>query len=272
MQPIVLALALFITLTLDASADSIDPYGCKDKEISVGITKSGVMYHDGHGIDPDLLALLSDITHCQFHLIPIARNDAFNLVEQGKIDFVPSVTREPHREAFAWFIPYYQVKFLLLANTNKLPLISDLEQLKKKQNISIARSEGSGYGTYYNYHLSEMNSLGMLKLYPDYGATVAALLDGEVDAALSLPLIYRLFFAEGEEPIPLSFTDLSPANPITVSLMLGKHRFSSSHAANWLRVIETLRLDGRLQTIMEHYVSEDEANAMMLGTSAHHSN
>jgi polar amino acid transport system substrate-binding protein len=254
-------------ITLDVSADNSDPYGCANKAISVGITNSGVMYHAGRGIDPDLLTLLSDITRCKFHLTLIARNDAFNLVEQGEIDFVPSVTREPHREAFAWFIPYYEVKFVLLSNKNRLPLITNLEQLKKIEGARIARSKGSGYGTYLNYHLTEMSSLGMLQLYPDYGKTIAALLNGEVDATLSLPLIYRLFFAEGEEPIPLSITNVSPANPVTVSLMLGKHRFSSPQAANWLRVIETLRLDGRLQTIMEHYIPEGEADAMMLGTS-----
>lgn len=258
---------LFWTVISNASADQ---FGCDNDVISVGVTQSGVMYQDGRGIDPDLLTLLSQITHCEFQLTPIARADAFDLVKQGKIDLVPSVTREPQRESFAWFIPYYEIKFLLLTNANKLPAINNLEQLKNIENVSIARAIGSGYGTYFNYHLSEMASLGMVRFYADYGETVKALLDEEVDAVLSLPQIYRSYFAEGKEPLPINIVDVSPAAPTIVSLMLSKHRFSSSQVANWLRVIETLRLDGRLQNIMESYISSDEA-ALMLGTGSHKS-
>ncbi|GAA0835580.1 hypothetical protein GCM10009112_27560 [Marinomonas arenicola] len=265
MRSKVLVFTLFWALISPASADQ---FGCDDGVISVGVTQSGVMYQDGRGIDPDLLRVLSKITHCEFQLIPIARADAFGLVKQGKIDLVPSVTREPLRESFAWFIPYYEIKFLLLTNANRLPAVANLEQLKNIEGASIAKALGSGYGSYFNYHLSEMAALGMVRLYADYGETVKALLNEEVDAVLSLPQIYRFFFAEGKEPFPINIIDVSPATPTTVSLMLGKHRFSSPQVANWLRVMETLRLDGRLQTIMENYVSTNEA-AAMLGADPH---
>ncbi|REG85654.1 substrate-binding periplasmic protein [Marinomonas pollencensis] len=250
-----------------ASAVNATPFGCEGKSIRVGITNAGVMYHNGVGIDPDLLHLLSAITHCQFQLIPIARADAFELVKQGKIDLVPSVTREPSREAYAWFIPYFEVRFVLLTNATKLPAITHIEQLKSFQNIRIGRAAGSGYGSYFNYHLSEMSSLGMVKSYSDYGESVKGLLNKEVDAVLSMPQLYRAFLAEGEAPLPLRIADISPAPAIQVSLMLGKHQFSSPQAANWLRVIEMLRLDGRLKAIMEQYVSSDEAH-VMLGNAA----
>ncbi|MEL0636769.1 transporter substrate-binding domain-containing protein [Marinomonas sp. TI.3.20] len=259
---------IFLLFWVFISPASADQFGCDSGVISVGVTQSGVMYHDGHGIDPDLLTLLSKITHCEFQLIPISRVDAFKLVERGEIDLVPSVTREPLRESFAWFIPYYEIKFLLLTNANRLPLVENLEQLKKTQGASIAKAQGSGYGTYFNYHLSEMASLGMVRRYADYGETVKALLNKEVDAILSVPQVYRFFFAEGKEPFPINIMDVSPATPTTVSLMLGKRRFSSPQVANWLRVIENLRLDGRLQSIMENYVSSDEA-AAMLGAGSH---
>ncbi|MCZ2720737.1 transporter substrate-binding domain-containing protein [Marinomonas sp. 15G1-11] len=263
MRSLLLTCVLFLVCITDASATNSDQFGCNGKIITVGVTDSGVMYHDGKGIDADLIQLLGEITLCEFHLKLISRENAFHLVEQGKIDLVPSTTREPHRESFAWFIPYYEVRILLLTNENRLPVISSLEQFKKLEGVSIARATGSGYGTYFNYHLSEMESLGMVRGYPDYGKTVVALLNGEVDATLSVPLVYRLFFAKGEEPLPLRIADISPGTPTTVSLMLAKHRFSSAQTANWLRVIETLRLNGRLQTIMERYLSKDEALSML---------
>ncbi|MCB5162527.1 substrate-binding periplasmic protein [Marinomonas algarum] len=266
MRPI---FATFITLLLSvsqAAASKPDAFGCGNSAISVGITNSGVMYNKGQGIDPDLLNLLSDITGCQFTLTPIMRNEAFDLLEQGKIDWVPSVGREPSRELFAWFIPYYDIRFLLLANTDRLPVITSLQQLKSLKNVTVARAQGGGYGYYFNYYLSEMASLGMIKLYPDYEASVAALLNDEVDATLSLPQVYRSFFTQGEEPSSIRITDVSPTKPVTVSFMLAKHRFSSSQSTNWLRIIEQIRLDGRFQEIVENYVSKDEA-ASMLGNT-----
>ncbi|WP_413282616.1 substrate-binding periplasmic protein [Vibrio sp. MA40-2] len=263
MRSIILIFVLFFTIVSKSYADNPDSYGCNESTISVGITDTGVMYHNGQGVDADLFSLLSEITDCKFNLIPIARENAFNLMEQGEIDLVPSVTREPHREAFAWFIPYYEIRFLLLENGNTLPPISHLDQLKTIEGASIARASGSGYGTYFNYHLAEMGSLGMVRLYPDYGKTIQAFLNQEVDATLSLPQIYRVFFAPGEEPFPIRIADVSPENPVAISLMLGKHQFSSAQIANWLRVIEAIRLDGRLQAILEQYVSTEEAASML---------
>ncbi|MBR7888838.1 transporter substrate-binding domain-containing protein [Marinomonas sp. A79] len=258
-------LVLFLSVALHTYADETDLFGCNNTSISVGLTNSGVMNYNGQGIDPDLLQTLSELTHCTFKFVPVTRQYAFDLMEKGIIDLVPSVTREPHREAFAWFIPYYEAKFLLLTNANKLPNIKNLEQLKKIAGVKLARATGSGYGTYLNYRFSEMEALGMVTFYANYEDTIKALLKGEVNAAFINPLLYQHLPPKGEEPFPLKLLDVSPANATLVSLMLGKHRFSSAQIANWLRLIETLGLNGELQKIMEQHVSADIATSMLAG-------
>ncbi|MCD1586687.1 transporter substrate-binding domain-containing protein [Halomonas sp. IOP_14] len=227
------------------------------------MTNAGIMYHNGQGADQDLFALLSDITHCTFITVPIARNDAFDMVERGEIDLFTSAHREPHRESFAWFIPYFEINFLLLVNADRLPNVADMEEFKLAGDATIARTTGGGYSSYFNYQLSELESLGRVQFYDDYAETVTALLNGQVDATLSVPQIYRLFFSKGEAPIPIRILDVSPAPPTTVSLMLGKQRFSASHAANWLRIIEELHLNGQLESLLARYVSTNEAAAMV---------
>lgn len=258
-------LTLFLTASLHTYADDADRFGCKNASISVGLTNSGVMSDNGQGIDPDLLQTLSQLTHCTFKFVPITRQYAFDLMEKGIIDMVPSVTREPHREAFAWFIPYYEIKFLLLVNANKLPDITTLEQLKRIKGVTLARASGSGYGTYLNYRLSEMEAMGMVTFYSNYENTIKALLKGEVDATFAIPLLYHYFPPKEEEPFPIKLVDVSPATPTVVSLMLGKHRFSSAQVANWLRLIETLGLNGELQRIMGQHVPADVARTMLGG-------
>lgn len=267
MRLFTLGIAMLVFTSSTVLADERDPLGCEDGPVAVGITNAGIMYHNGRGADPDLLMLLSDITDCAFKITPISRADAFDMVERGELDLFTSASREPHRESFAWFIPYFEINFLLLANAERLPNIMNIEELKEVDGATLARTQGGGYGSYFNYQLSEMEALGMVRFYADYAETVTALLNGEVDATLSVPQIYRLYFSEGEAPIPLRILDISPSEPLIVSLMLGKHRFTSAQATNWLRIIEVLRLDGRLQAILANYVSTDEA-ADMVGVSS----
>lgn len=266
MRLLFLIVVSFVVVSKGFARDT-GPFGCDDGDITVGVTDLGIVNNHGAGFDADLLQLLSEMTGCELNVTPVAREQVFELVEQGKIDFVPSVARQPQRESYAWFIPYYEVRFLLLTNAKTLPPITELDQLKNIPGVRIAKAIGSGYGPYFNYHLSDMESLGVIRSYSNYGQTVVALLNGEVDATLSVPLIYRNILAQHQAAFPLRISDVSPESPTAVALMLGKHRFSSAQAANWLRMIETVRLNGRFKAILENYVTQEEANSMLSGVS-----
>lgn len=245
-------------------SQAVDLYGCDGGPIRVGITNAGVMYHDGRGADVDVFEWFTDETGCVFDLIPVSRSNVFNMVQRGEIDVVPSSGRISARERYAWFVPYAFVHFVVLANAERVPEILDFSELDDIDGLTVGRAQGAGYDRFFDFRFDDLQSKGRIKIYDSYDAAVVGLMDGEIDATVSVPAIYRMHISDMEQDQRFRILDLSPSDPLPVSILFSKGRFSAAHTANWLRLMERLQLSGKFLEILERYLPPEEAAAMVL--------
>ena len=250
------------------SASAFEQYGCDGVPVRVGVTDAGVMYRNGRGVDVDVFDWFADETGCVFDLIPVSRSEVFNMVQRGEIDIVPSSARIAARERYAWFVPYANVHFVVLANAARVPEILDFDEFDDIDGLMVGRAKGAGYDRFFDFRFDDLQAKGRLRFYDSYDSSVEALINGEIDATVSVPAIYRMHVSDMDQDRRFRILDLSPSAPVQVSILFAKARFSAAHTANWLRLMERMQLSGKFLALLERYLPPEEAAAMALARPA----
>lgn len=248
---------LAIASTGEAMAQGRDPawdFGCA-KPIRVAVMEFGSMYHDGAGVDADIIGELMWRSGCLFEIHEIQRADLWPAIEAGGIDMATSSIATPDRAKLARFVTYFGIKNMLVMPSAEVGRNFSLDDLVAKPAWRIGLVRGFRYGNYYDYHLKVLLGDDRVVELATQGELFDALRTGKVEAILA-PSIHYFFYLTEEERAAFTLVNASPAPPTPSGLALSRATFNAAQVDNWLRLIEGMRLDQTLHRFATRHLSK----------------
>lgn len=243
------------------STDIARDYGC-NRPLRVGVIEFGAMYHDGAGVDIDLLGELTKRTGCQFDVEITTRAKLWPQIEAGDLDIATNSISTPDRGKLARFITYFGFKNMMVMPADQVGTTFSLTALVGKAGWRLGLVRGFRYGNYYDYHLKALLGDDRVVFYDTQLALFDGLRHGEVEAILA-PTIHFFFYMTPEEQAHFTLVNASPAPPTPSGLAFSRTQFNAVQVDNWLRVVEGMRLDLTLHRFAARHLSATAAGTMI---------
>ncbi|WP_374651400.1 substrate-binding periplasmic protein [Dongia sp.] len=254
-------LLLAANIAFARAEDSALKYGC-DRPLRVGIVEFGPMYFAEEGVDVDIIHEMSRRSGCQFEIASMLRIDLWPAIEAGDIDLATNSISTPQRTKLARFVTYFGFKNMMVVPSGRADAINSLPALTAEPDWRLGLVRGFRYGNYDDYHLKQLLGEARILEFPTHAELFDALRIGEVQAVLTPSVNYYFFLNEGERQ-HFVLVDASPAPPTPSGLALSRKKFSAPQVDNWLRLIESMRLDRTLHRYVERHISKSAAAGMI---------
>lgn len=235
--------------TLPAFAgDPEQRYGC-ERPIRLAWLLNSLVYRDGEGFDPSLVAELQRRTGCSFEGALVKREEVWPRLADGSLDMLPSAIPNKERLRISYFVPTIYYRNKLIVRADLAPKINNFSDVQKQPGVVLGTIPGYWLGSYYEGGTRMLAGLGRVRAYPNEIERFAALRRNEVQAVISheVNLEQRV---PAEERLGFRVLDSNPGPSFAAGLMLSRRTFSAAQAAEWLRVIEGIRLDGSLAQLV----------------------
>lgn len=256
-----LLLVLAPAAWLCAEAMAEDRYGC-EQPISVAYTRNVVFFHDDVGIDPDLIAELSRRTGCQFTASVRPRDEVWRMLESGDLQMGTSGVATPQRRTYTYLLPYLYMRNKLIVRDD-LGEINSLDAFHDMPGARIGVIAGYRHGAFIDGMLRILRAEGRVVEYKDDTTRFSALLNGDVEAVIGHEMNLAGSVADRRQRERFHVVDVMPGPATPHNLMLSRKRFTPAQSAEWLRLMETLWLDGTLARIMRRNASPQVAEGLL---------
>ena len=237
-------------------ASDVMSLGC-DRPIHIAFYEYGSLYHEGVGIDPDVVAELGKRTGCRFETEIIPRAQAWKELAASEIDMASSGIATPARRKFAYFVNYLTFKDVIVTKAASAPAIKSFDDVANHADWRIGVVSGYTYGPFYDYRIRSIDDRTRIVGYPDQRALYEALVGGEVQLILSPALNFSFYFPLDQQAKDYAMVDVSPAPPIAHGLVMSRARFTPAMVNAWTRVMEQMHLDGTLEKIYSDRLPPD---------------
>jgi len=243
------------------AVDIARDFGC-NRPLRVGVIEFGSMYHDGKGVDIDLLQELAKRTGCQFDIKITTRAKVWAQIEAGEVDLATNSISTPDRAKLARFVTYFGFKNMMVMPSSEVGTTFSLAALVERPDWRLGLVQGFRYGNYYDYHLKTLLGDDRVIYYDTQLALFEGLRHHEIEAILA-PSIHYFFYLTPEEREHFTLVNASPAPPTRSGLAFSRTQFSAAQVDNWLRVLEGMRLDQTLHRFATRHISSAAANTMI---------
>ncbi|WP_462170327.1 substrate-binding periplasmic protein [Pseudoalteromonas xiamenensis] len=133
-------------------------YGC---EITVRFERYGVQAQKNpelgwHGLDVDFAKALLEKAGCKYRFVSTPWGRAIKMLELGDLDLVLSVSDNPKRRAFAYFVGPQRMENIVFAVHRDAPVeLNSMEQLFALDR-PVAIQRGAFYGQNFETHLAAL--------------------------------------------------------------------------------------------------------------------
>ena len=164
---------------------------------------------------------------------------------------------------FAWFIPYMQMKsMVVLAPSVPLSVVQATDFLKRS-NLIFGAVRSFQHGQLNDELLQQLARLGRLQYYPDSRTLFKALKQERVHAIFAQVPAYRHFIPELQLSPKIRILDWAlQQEGIQHGLVLAKSSFTEQQMEQWRELVQQMKQDGTLHRIFTRYLSEQEALAL----------
>lgn len=254
LYPLLRTLLVLPAAWLCAVAMGADRYGC-EAPIRVAFTRNLVFFHDDGGIDPDLIAELERRTGCRFETSVRPRDEIWRKLESGELDMGTSGVATPRRRAFTYLLPYVYLRNKLIV---PLELGSDMKSLDDFHDMPGARIgviAGYRHGPFIDAMLRILRGEGRVMEFRDDTVRFTALLNGDVEGVIGHELNLEGAITDRRQRARFRVVNVMSGPATPHNLMLSRKRFTPAQSAEWLRLMETLWLDGSLLRIVQRNTS-----------------
>lgn len=258
------ALLCFAALLSSSSAKAVDAVDCPAKAWSVGLYEHGLLFFHGRsGIDKDIVDEIRKRTGCKLYSSLMPRARIWYDLEQGKLDLSVSGMASAKRRRFAWFIPYMQMKsMVVLAPSVPLSVVQAADFLKRS-NLIFGAVRSFQHGQLNDELLQQLANLGRLQYYPDSRTLFKALKQERVHAIFAQVPAYRHFIPELQLSSKIRILDWAlQEEGLQHGLVLAKSSFTEQQMEQWHALMQQMKQDGTLHRIFTRYLSEQEALAL----------
>ncbi|MBY0419952.1 MAG: transporter substrate-binding domain-containing protein [Pararheinheimera sp.] len=239
---------------------------CPDKAWTAGLYEHGVLFFNGRsGIDQDVVDEIRKRTGCKIYTGLMPRARIWHDLEQGDLDLSVSGMKTPERLGFAWFIPYMQMKsVVLLAPTVPLS-VKHAEDFIQRPDLIFGAVRSFKHGQFNEKVLEQLTQQNRLQYYPDSRTLFKALKQQRVHAIFAQAPVYRHLIPELQLSPKLRIQDWAPQEAgIEHGLVLAKSSFTEQQAQEWRQLMQDIKQDGTLLAIFKTYLPADEALALMV--------
>ncbi|WP_448679512.1 substrate-binding periplasmic protein [Pseudomonas nicosulfuronedens] len=227
-----------------------DRYGC-EQPITVAYTRNVVFFHDDVGIDPDLIAELGKRTGCRFETSIRPRDEIWSQLESGGLQMGTSGVATPQRRTYTYLLPYLYMRNKLIVRDD-LGETNSLEAFHDMPGARIGVIAGYRHGAFIDGMLRILRAEGRVVEYKDDTTRFSALLNGDVEGVIGHEMNLEGAVSDRRQRERFHVVDVMPGPATPHNLMLSRKRFTPAQSAEWLRVMETLWLDGTLARIMRN--------------------
>jgi len=238
---------------------------CADNAWTAGLYEHGVLFFNGRsGIDQDIVDELRKRTHCKIYTSLMPRARIWHDLEQGDLDLSVSGMATPERREFAWFIPYMQMKsVVLLAPTVPLS-VKQAGDFLQRPDLIFGAVRSFKHGQFNESFIEQLTTLNRMQYYPDSRTLFKALKQQRVQAIFAQAPVYRHLIPELGLSPKLRILDWAPQEPgIEHGLVLAKSSFTKQQVQEWRQLMQDIQQDGTLLNIFNTYLPEAEATALL---------
>jgi len=225
--------------------------------IIVGLYNSGYLYDEGHdrGISKDIVTELFKRLDLKYELTVLPRARIVSMIEEGSIQISVSSIRTPEREKYAWFVPYFAERNMVLVR--KTASITSEAELLDSRNIKVGIVRGYYYGEHYMELIEKLREKRMIVETKDIDELFSLLKDDWIQVTFNNPSSY-LYYLNDKGIEDVEVFDFDPAGePLVRGLMLSKKCFSEEYVRAFEKAITEMNEDGTLYEIFSKYLPEE---------------
>lgn len=263
------ALALALPLALAPPGSAHAGPRCPAAPIRLDHLELGLFYASAappasRGIDHELVQELARRSGCAIDARLVVRDQTWNRLRDGQADMTVNGIRSDARAEFAWFVPYVRVYHEVLLGKGAPPALRSLADFEAAPGLAFGVVRGYRHNPFYDSLLAKWRSAGRVREYPDEAALIAALRRGEVAAMLSYPATYHYYLSKEQVRREVRVASWNPAfDYVTLNLVISKKMMGHAEAQQWQELLRTMRQDGTLLRIFQHYLDAQEARTML---------
>jgi polar amino acid transport system substrate-binding protein len=257
-----IALVLLCFFGFEAVAAPVCPNG----PIVVGVQEVGILFHEGVGLDKDVIDELQRRSKCEFSLKTMPRVRIFIELEAGLIDMTTSVMETPERLKFLWVFNYFQTEFYavgLQKNAKVFRTIEDFVANPDAPKLGVVR--GFAYGSVLDALVARLAAKKRLEEVGQIELLFKMLAADRMPAILASPMAYRKILAdEGleDQVVIVDWDTEGDASPR--GLAFSKKIFSEQSAKEWGLLVEAMNRDGTMKRLIGKYLSKQETQDALL--------
>jgi polar amino acid transport system substrate-binding protein len=260
---LVAALITGLLIVAPATAsDAPSAFGC-DLPIRIAFSESGALYHQGVGIDQDVITELAARTGCKFAPVVLPREQIWRQFNQRAVDMTTGARENAERDKFAYFVPYIGLKTVIISGTGIATQIRSFDDVLAHSEWRIGVVTGFFYGAYYDYRLHGLRDQYRIITYPDQQKLYNGLQHNDIQVILGQSINYAFYLPLDRDQQNFVMFDSSPSPAAPYNLVFRDDRFTPTMVDAWTRVIEKMRLDGTLEKIYRRHVSADVARYLL---------
>lgn len=226
------------------------------KRHTLAFYEYGLLYHQGVGIDADVVRELERRSGMTFSTSVLARARIWKDLESGNLDMTVSGISTPEREKFAWFIPYFSMKNYVLTSKTSVRILKPQDFLDHSSWIFGAVASFR-HGNLQDNFLENLRDLRRVEEAPEAVTLFQKLKAGRIQGMFSQPPVYRYYLRELGMESSVNLGDWFPEEEkIPHGLVLSRKRIGITEFRYWQGLIEAMRDDGTLEKIFIRHLGE----------------
>jgi len=233
------------------------------RPVKVALFEFGVLFRasNGDGIDSRLLDALEKKTGCMFERVVMPRKRIWVELEGGTLDMATGAIPTPERRAFAYALPYFLTRNLVLQRGDKATLVKTPQALEDS-NLRLGVVRGFKHEPFYDALAGRLASQpGRVVEAVDVEDNLRMLDRGVVDVIFSQPVVFNEYLS-AEKRRTLVVRDWAPKDQFALgALMLQRKSFSPAQAQAWDTLVVNMARDGSLNRMYRRFMPAAQASS-----------
>lgn len=250
---------IWICLGLPGASHPGVPVG---KSLALAFYEYGLLYHQGEGIDADVVRELERRSGLVFSTSVLARARIWKDLETGNLDMTVSGISTPEREEFAWFIPYFSMKNYAILFKNEEKVTTEKEFMEKADwNFGAVAS--FRHGDLQDRFLEALRGQRRVEEAPDARTLFQKLKAGRIQGMFSQPPVYAYYLKGLGMENKVELQDWFPTEKkVPHGLVLSKKTFDPQAFKYWQGLILEMKNDGTLEKIFIRYLGSQAGKTL----------
>ncbi|WP_028451746.1 substrate-binding periplasmic protein [Chitinilyticum aquatile] len=256
--------ALIALLFVACLARAAGP-ACPATPVSVGLYEFGVQFHDGKGIDRDVIEELGRRSGCKLDIRVMPRAQIWQDLASGALMISVSALYTPERARVVLYSPAYtQTKNVVILPRQIGQQVSGPAAFIANPAWRWGVVRSYRHGDEQDALIATLRAQGRVDEAQNIEELFAWLASGKIQGLFAQPVAYALYL--NEQPVPGDFVarDWMPADRgVTGHLVFSRKHFNEREVADWSLLLMQIRHDGTLEQIYRRYLPQAEARRLL---------